>query len=471
MRERLVLILAALAAFGYAAWGSFHFDDYSIFSSPVLTSPSGWWEVWKPLETRPLTQFTFWLDYQLWGGEPAGYHAVNLALHLAAALLLWELLRTRIAPRAALLGAAFFAVHPIQSEAVAYVFARAILIAAVFCLLAALAWSRGRMWLAVALFAVALMGKEEAAAFPVALWLLDRPKNRGPLYAMLALSLAAGLRVIWAAQTLGREVGVHAGVTPWEYLAAQGYAICRYLQLVVAPWGFTVDALVRPSALAWVLLAAAAVLAWRKRWLPFTLALILLIPSSSVFPAADLSADRRMYLPMLALSAGVGLLLARWRWAYLVLIPLTLVSVHRMTVWRSERTLWEEAVRRAPEKARPKIQLARALGGEEAIRLLREAPGGAEVFSELGTAYLGLGRPAEALTEFGRALALTPRDPRALNNRGAALLALGQTEAARRDFERALALDPCLFEARLNLRAGPGAGCRYTPEQQRALAQ
>ena len=79
------------------------------------------------------------------------------------------------------------------------------------------------------------------------------------------------------------------------------------------------------------------------------------------------------------------------------------------------------------------------------------------------------GRPREALAEFGRALALAPRDPRALNNRGTALAALGQTEAARRDFERALEADPCLFEARLNLRQGPGAGCRYTPEQQRAL--
>ena len=472
---------AAIAAFGGAVWGSFHFDDYSIVSDAVLTSASGWWEVWKPLQTRPLTYLTFWLNWQLGGPDPAGYHLFNLALHVAATLLLWEVLRRYMGRRPALIGAAVFAVHPIQSEAVAYVFARAILVAAVFCLLSAIAWSRDRRWLAVGLFALALLGKEEAAAFPLALWLMEPYERRridGPLAAMLLMSLAAGLRVIWAAKTLGTEVGVQAGISPCGYLAAQGYAIVRYLRLAVVPWGFTVDAQIDPgwlAAPAWVALGAVAVVAWKRRWLPVLIALVLLIPSSSIFPAADLSADRRMYLPMLALAAGAGLLLARWRtWcAVLVVAALAALSVGRMEVWRTERSLWEEAERRAPGKVRPKIQLARAVSGERAVQLLKEAralaPNDPAVATEMGQLDLELGRAPEALAEFGRALALAPRDPRALNNRGTALLALGQAEAARRDFHRALDLDPCLFEARLNLRIGPGPGCRYTPEQQRAL--
>ena len=61
------------------------------------------------------------------------------------------------------------------------------------------------------------------------------------------------------------------------------------------------------------------------------------------------------------------------------------------------------------------------------------------------------GQPDAALPEFGRALALAPRDARNFNNRGVALEALGQTEAARSDFERALQIDPNLAEARQNL--------------------
>lgn len=462
-----------MAAFGGAVLGSLHFDDYSIFADPALASP---------LHTRPLTYFTFWVNYALGGREPLGYHLFNLALHVGVVLLLWEVLKRLISPKAALIAALVFAIHPIQSEAVAYVFARAILLAAVFCLLSALAWLDGRRWLAVVWFALALLGKEEAAAFPLVLWMMERGKRRGgrgAIVAMLALALAAGLHVTWAAGAVaGSGAGAGSGISAAAYLAAQGAAVVRYLRLVVLPWGFTVDPEIDVSWVAWAVLAAAVSVAWKYRSQAggaFLAALVLLGPSSSVFPAADLTADRRMYLPMLALAVTAGLLLARLRtwWVVVVAVVLIALSIGRMEVWRTERSLWEEAARRAPAKVRPKIQLARVVEPELSRRLLEEArvlaPDDPRVPSEMGRMYLESGRSREALAEFGRALALAPRDPRALNNRGTALAALGQTEAARRDFERALEADPCLFEARLNLRQGPGPGCLYTAEQQRAL--
>jgi Flp pilus assembly protein TadD len=89
---------------------------------------------------------------------------------------------------------------------------------------------------------------------------------------------------------------------------------------------------------------------------------------------------------------------------------------------------------------------------------------------------MAAGRPAEALSEFGRVLALSPRNPQALNNRGVALSALGQNEAASRDWREALEIEPCLFDARWNLmRIGappPAAsGCRYTVEQEALLRE
>src|SRR5690242_19483510 len=92
MRDRLILTVAALVAFGASLGSTFHFDDYAIFADPALTSASGWWEVWRPVQTRPLTYFTFWVNYQLGGRNPVGYHALNLALHLAALLLLFDAL-------------------------------------------------------------------------------------------------------------------------------------------------------------------------------------------------------------------------------------------------------------------------------------------------------------------------------------------------------------------------------------------
>jgi hypothetical protein len=328
----------------------------------------------------------------------------------------------------------------------------------------------------VACFAAALLAKEECAAFPLVLAMLpERPRGRSHIAVMLGLAVAAGARVVYAAAvTPGAQVGLRAGISPWKYLLAQGPVILRYLRLLIVPYGFTVDADIHVPALwvgvlAWAGIVALAVFLWRYRrhaWATWLLAgLILLLPSSSLFPAADLSADRRMYLPMLGFAAAAGWLLTRVRTpalAAVVAVALTAVSVGRTHVWMTEERLWREAVRRAPEKVRPKIQLARAVPAAEALELLAGArtlaPYDPAVAAETGKILLSEGQPAAALEEFGRALAFDPLDARNFNNRGVALDALGQTEAARQDFERALRIDPGLTEARQNLEKLPLPG-------------
>ena len=143
MRARLLLLAAALVAFGASLGSGFHFDDYAIFADPALTSPRRLARgVARCAQTRPLTYLTFWLNCQSGGGDPAGYHVFNLLLHLGAVLLLYECLRRLLPERAALVAAALFALHPVQAEAVNYVWARSILLATVFCLLSLRAWLR-----------------------------------------------------------------------------------------------------------------------------------------------------------------------------------------------------------------------------------------------------------------------------------------------------------------------------------------
>jgi tetratricopeptide (TPR) repeat protein len=473
MRERLLLLAAALVAFGASLGSGFHFDDYAIFSDPALQSARGWLEVWAPLQTRPLTYLTFWLNRQMGAGDPLGYHLFNLLFHLAAVLVAWECLRRLLPERAALIAGVLFALHPIQSEAVDYVWARGIVLAALFCFAALWQWLEGRAWIAVACFAGALLAKEECAALPLlVIWLEWRGSLPGArrgkvaLAAMLTLALAAGARVIWATAMIpGATAGMHAGISPSRYLLVQGAVICRYLQLVVAPYGFTVDPDIHPSL--WVAIAAWALLAGATLWLLrrerncatwWIAGLILLIPSSSIFPAAAVSADRRMYLPMFAFAAAAALLLARVKApAVLAAIALLLagLSVQRTMIWMTEESLWREAVERAPRKLRPKLQLARALPAAKGLELLAtarlDAPYEPAVATETGKILLSEGQVEGALEEFGRALALAPMDARNMNNRGVALLALGQTEAARADFERALRTLPSLAEARENL--------------------
>ena len=457
MRARLLLAAATLVAFGVSLGSGFHFDDYAIFDHPALKN------IFTLRETRPLTYLTFWLNYAFGGTNAVGYHAVNLALHLGAVLLAFECLRRLLPERAALVAAAIFAIHPIQAEAVDYVWARSIVLATLLCLASLYEWLDGRTWIAVAWFAAALLAKEEVAAFPLVLLLLpngDKKRALRPIAAMVVLAFAAGLRTAYALQvTPGLPAGLHAGITPAKYFLAQGPVILRYLRLLVVPFGFTVDPEITVPAVwvgvaAWVAVAALAVLAWRyARWA--LAGLVLLIPSSSVFPAADLAADRRLYFPLLAFAAAAAPYLVRFRLAEAVPAVLIVLSFLRTQVWMTDRALWSEAVERAPGKVRPKIQLSRALPASAALELLAkardQAPHDPDVAAETGRILLAEGQADAALMEFGRAVALSPRDARYLNDRGVALAALGQTEAARTDFERALEIDPALDAARDNL--------------------
>jgi tetratricopeptide (TPR) repeat protein len=457
MRSRLLLLAAALVAYGASLGSGFHFDDYAIFSGPLLQPGRAW------LAPGVLTRISFWLNYQA-GGGAALCHAVNLALHLGAVLLLYECLLRLEGGRAALFAAAIFAVHPLQAEAVNYVSARGFLLAAVLMLAAFATWLRRQAGQAKA----PAPQPREALYNKVGQTLssLSAPISAIPFLLLSAVFLAAMLLADnqW---TLHAPPGVHAV----RYWLAQGVVAWRYLRLLVAPWGFTVDPDVRAPAAgiavaAWALLLLAAAALWRFRAkspaIPWAFAGLILMIGSALFPARDLAADYRMYLPMIGLCAAAGSLLRRVKpraAALGVVLLLTAAGAARTWVWLSDERLWREAVRRAPDQVRPKVQLAHAVRAAEALDLLGQAreldPHDPDVPAAIGKVLLDEGQPDAALTEFTRALALDPRNAVNLNNRGVALAEIGQTEAARLDFERALAIDPDLAEARENLNKLP----------------
>jgi tetratricopeptide (TPR) repeat protein len=481
LRLRIFVLAVALVAFGAAPAGSFHYDDFSLFADPLVSSPRGWYEVFEPLHTRPLTYLTFWLNYQAGGTAAWGYLLVNLLLHLGCALLAFECLRRMLdRPETAAVAAALFAANPVQAEAVNYVFARTTLLMALFCLLSLREWLRSRDWAAVAWFAAALLCKEEAVAFPLFLagWSRDRRRWK-PLAAMLALAAVAGLRTVWAARAIaGSGAGAQAGISPLDYASMQGIAILRYLRLLVLPWGFTPDPDLGSPA-PWLRGAAWAtvlgLLWWQRRNPWVTGAALLLAPTSTFLPAADLAVDRRMYLPLFALAPVA----ARFRFAGCAILIFAAVSLHyTVSVWRTDESLWRNAVRRAPAKTRPLRQLARTVAPAEATGLLEKAkgiqPDDPGVASDLGRMYLRTGRPGLALPEFGRALAAAPSDPMAISNRAAALVALGDAATARSEYRRALGIDPCFADALFALKqlgdASPiPPGCRFSAEVQALL--
>ena len=201
-----------------------------------------------------------------------GYHALNLAIHLAAALALFGIVgRTlRSAPLAQAFGGAstplafvvalVWTVHPLQTESVTYVVQRVESLMGLFYLLtlycAIRAAEGGGRWTAAAIGACALgMGtKEVMVTAPLMVWLWDRtflggaPRSRWPLYAGLAatwLVLAALMAAPSQARTVlgllagssaaGPSIGPGEQWAPWSYMLTQATVVVHYLRLALLP--------------------------------------------------------------------------------------------------------------------------------------------------------------------------------------------------------------------------------------------
>src|SRR5262249_40863723 len=116
----LVFIVYFPAIHGQFLWD----DDAYVVENANLRSAAGLRQMWiSPQATPqyyPLAFTSLWLDYQLWGLNPTGYHVVNIALHALNAILLWWVL-VKLRVPGAWLGAALFAVHPVEVESVAWI--------------------------------------------------------------------------------------------------------------------------------------------------------------------------------------------------------------------------------------------------------------------------------------------------------------------------------------------------------------
>src|SRR5207302_1208246 len=116
----LLIVLVVLAAYWPALRGQFVWDDELLVAkNPLVTGKLSLRSVWFGTDF-PLSLTALWLEWLAWGNNPAGYHAVNILLHVVGAVLLWRVLAKLKIP-GAWLGAIIFAVHPVCAGSVAWI--------------------------------------------------------------------------------------------------------------------------------------------------------------------------------------------------------------------------------------------------------------------------------------------------------------------------------------------------------------
>ena len=403
-----VALLATLIAYGPVLQGEFVFDDAHMqfaLPHPEKVPLAAWMS-----GARPLTDFSYWVNYQLGGANPLGYHLTNVLLHVIAALMVFliarkvlDLASVDLRRRTIVAGfcGAIFLLHPVQTEAVAYISQRsenlsvALAFAAWACFLYRPSNAIGvrTVLLVILLFGAAVAGKEHVAVLPLVLLLTDYYWNpdfsfegvrrNWRLYAPLAVSGVMVGAFLYSYLANEPTVGFHMKeATPYQYLLTQCRVLFIYLRLFLLPYGQTADYAIALSrtplehgavfGMLALLAATVAAFVWRKRYpiasFGFFVTLVFFLPTSSIMPVRDLAVERRLYLPMIGLLLMTSEVLVRVRWneRRLVAVLAGIVVVagaltwNRSHVWSSSLALWSDAVEKSPQKPRSHFGLAAA---------------------------------------------------------------------------------------------------------------
>jgi tetratricopeptide (TPR) repeat protein len=470
------ILLIALCVLPYlnALPGDFVFDDGSLITrhpavqgpfrlGTVLTAPligdAPKTAIWRPVTTLSLA-----LDWRIGGGHPFWFHLVNLFTY-AGITVLWTLLVRRLfrSLTLAMVAGFLFAVHPLHTEAVAWISGRGDLLAALFSLLAlhlALA-DRGRLRpLAHLAVFFAVGSKETAAIVPLlilyTMWVMRRPDK--PWSWRFGLSCFAPVLVFLVLRRMVTGVWLAASADPLDNpLVGTGIleriptvldCAGRYLALLLVPARLSIDYAppvlervrgITPYLAAGLLgVAGLTVLAWRRSRTPegwgAVWAMITVALASNLFLiAVTVFAERLLFLPsagLLLIPAAAGL---RWSrrsrgpaTALRILLGLALVGgVVRTWVrnadYRDELTLYKAGVRAAPRSYKMRVNLATELAKhghpqealEEARQALRLNPESRDSRDVVACSLDSLGRKEEAVQFLEQSLLSDPRDGRA----------------------------------------------------------
>ena len=393
-------------------------DNDWILNNPMVVVPGG--EAWAAIWTEPclgawyplyvsvsrllwgvgigitelsqgdpqLTAAWTWL-----GGQPAPFHLASI-LGFAVAVLLWHecLRRLGISPAGRALAVAWFALHPLRAESVAWATALRDVLSLMFLLLSLrlhLSEREGRRrWLAPAAFAAALLCKSMVFALAPAPLLIDllwrkRPGRQSLVAAVPYLVIASGgAAAAFLAYRSVLQENLYVGGDLLRSLPIIGATQLRYLRLQLCPW----DLAALPSApaggpIGWLALVAGVALLggcvwWARRGQTKPLGLYLLYflpmgPVCGLMPLAWPVADRYTLLPSLAVTLGLGWLATHTRFARFALPTAgvvaavwAVITILYVPTWGENERLWSRSLDLFPQEWAAHMNYAGAVGGK-----------------------------------------------------------------------------------------------------------
>lgn len=458
---------------------------------------------------RPIQALSYALDFHFWKLDARGYHVTNILLHALTAVLAYFLLAGFLKNNtAALFAALLFAVHPVHTEAVAYISGRADILAALFMLAALLAARRytdehappAVMWSAF-FFLAALFSKESALMLPLlVLIVIKREQWRSllKLFPAYVLSFAVYAMFRFRSQGVVSHVERSWG-SFWERLPGVPAAVGQYMKILFWPtplhmeYGRRLHAWTDLSVVLGALLLAAMLVAVAKgreggihrsliMWF-----LVCLFPVINFFPINAWFSEHWVYLASLGIFAMVGLILThrtpsqrdtledgRDKYGRQLTCPfgtgsvcllvllvggLGFLTIKQNEVWHEPLSFFNYTLRYAPDSANAWHNLGilhQDIGdldeaGRCYVKAIEADPNRAESYTNLGNVLKKKGKIREAVLLYEKALLIHPEFAIGYHDLANAVHAQGDYERAAFLYEKAIKIDPDHADTHFNL--------------------
>ena len=485
----LLIALAFITLFTYsgAMENGFVWDDEVYVTDEKMADAHGLWQFWtNPKSTEhpyyPLTHTSLWLEYQLWGDSPAGYHFTNVILQILNAFLIYFILMVLDVP-AAWLCAVIFAIHPVNVESVAWISERKNLLAGLFYFgsfyyFIKYYFAENKLesparyyYFAITLFILSMLSKTAFCTLPLSLlliiWWKNEKVDKNDFVALTPFFIVAfvlGLITIWLEIYHVGAKGADFNLAPVDRVLIAGRALWFYAGKVVWPanlmfiyprWEINADLWWQYLFPVGGLLAVSLLWLEQKRVSRGALACVLffivnLLPAlgfiNFYMMIFSFVGDHLQYiscLGIIVLFVGVahfvwkkmlgGNQIAAYIFGSAVILLLSTISWQQIKNYKDERTFYGRII-----KTNPLCWMAYNNRG----RLLEKN-----------------GEYDSALADYEQAITVNPNCQdgkgnyscmRSYNNRGVSFQYLGNFEAAIIDFNRALEMNPSFMKAYLN---------------------
>lgn len=533
----LLIVVIGILAYSNSFDSPFQWDEHDFLVQNPIVKDLGYFlepsrakdfdrDYYIFLKTRYIGYLSFAINYKIHRFNVYGYHLFNLAIHLLNALLVYlfifltfntPFLKASFLKKnsnlIALFSALLFVSHPLQTEAVTYIFQRQASFVTLFYLSALVFYIQGRLCienqetshfksilyfiLSLTSTVFAMKTKENAFTLPIVILIYEFFFFTGGTKTRILRLLPWLVSLVIVPYSVPSSL-VITEVPKEAYLFTQFRVILTYMRLLFVPidqnldydypiyHSFFVPQVIFPFLFHLAILGVGVYLFYRSKltipdlrlssfgifWFFITLSV-----ESTIIPLQMIICEYRVYLPsigwVMAITASLWIALEKLQSRFpelrrkvilflvFVVIFFSILTFARNAVWRDEVRMWKDVVSKSPNKARGHLNLGIALGKEgrleEAARefetTLNLNPNQAKAHNGLGMIYNDQGRLDDAIKEYQTALTINPKDANVHMNLGFVYQRKHLLDDAAREYRAALLLNPNDASAHNNLGA------------------